>query len=145
MLFHAPGGHVIRVVLCTAAIVPTLLAACGEDAPVGEEQGESAPPQQEAPATITEADSGAEIRLPVGGETSLRLTSEYSWSQPTVRGESVTLTPVDYIQDPGFSEWIVTGKSPGEAVVAATGEPACAGQEGCDDAPREFQVTITVE
>lgn len=136
----------IRTVLCAAAIVSALLGACGgEDAPVGEGPAESAPPPQEAPATITEADSGATILLPVGGETSLRLTSEYTWSEPTVRGEAVTLTPVDYIRDPGFSEWIVTAQAPGEAVVAATGEPACAGQEGCDDAPRDFQVTITVE
>lgn len=136
----------IRTAVCVAALVPALLGACGgEDAPVGEGPGESTPPPQEAPAAITEADSGAEIALPAGGETNLRLTSEYVWSEPTVRGEAVTLTPVDYIQDPGFSEWIVTGASPGEAVVAATGEPACAGQEGCDDAPLEFQVTITVE
>lgn len=143
----------IRAVLCTAAIVPTLLAACGEDAPVSERPTESTPPQegstegtppQEAPETITEADSGVEIRLPLGGETSLRLTSEYTWTQPTVRGDAVTLAPVDYLRDPGFSEWIVTAQAPGEAVVASTGEPACAGQEGCADDLLEFHVTITV-
>ncbi len=136
----------IRAVLCTAALVPTLLGACGgEDPPTSEGTGEGAPSPQEAPRVITEADSGGEFRLAVGDETSLRLTSEYTWSEPTVRGDEVTLTRVDYIQDPGYSEWIVTAAAPGEAVVASTGEPACAGQEGCADEPLDFQVTISVE
>lgn len=135
----------IRAVLCTAALVPTLLGACGgEDAPTSEGPGESTPSPQEAPRVITGADSGGEFRLPVGGETSLRLTSEYTWSEPAVRGDAVTLARVDYLQDPGYSEWIVTAAAPGEAVVASTGEPACAGQEGCADEPLDFQVTITV-
>lgn len=133
-----------RAVLCTAALVPMLLGACGsEDPPTSEGAGEGTPPQ-EAPRVITEAESGGEFHLAVGGETSLRLTSEYTWSEPTVRGDTVSLTRVDYFDDPGYSEWIVTAAAPGEAVVASTGEPACAGQEECADEPLDFQVTITV-
>lgn len=134
----------IRTVVCAAAIVPALLGACGEDAPVDEGAGESAPAPKQAPLVVTEADSGAELRLPAGGETTLRLTSDYVWSEPAVRGEAVTLARVDYFRDPGFAEWVVMAQAPGRAVVSATGEPACAGQEGCPDAPLEFQVTIVV-
>lgn len=132
----------IRAVLCALAVVPALFGACGEE---GEEAGErGAPPAKEAPLQITEADNGATVELPAGGETNLRLSNEYLWSGPAVRGAAVTLAPVDYLQDPGFSEWVVMAQTPGEATIAATGEPACAGQEGCDDTPLAFQVTIVV-
>lgn len=93
---------------------------------------------------ITEADSGEEISLPVGGETNLRLSSEYVWSEPVVEGDAVTLARVDYLQDPGFSEWVVSGAAAGEASISAVGEPACAGEDGCPDEPLRFQVRITV-
>jgi hypothetical protein len=137
----------IRELCCTAALVPVLLGACGEDGSVGEGRGESttpAPPPQQAPKVITEDDSGATIMLPVGGETSLRLSSDYVWGEPAARGEVVTLTRVDYLRDPGFYEWLVTATAPGKTTIVASGEPACSGQEGCDDTPARFQVTITV-
>ncbi|HXV57217.1 MAG TPA: protease inhibitor I42 family protein [Gaiellaceae bacterium] len=124
------------------------LAGCGggeEPAPEAEpttqpvETG-AAPP----PAAITEADSGETVALPLGGETNLRLTSEYVWEEPVVAGDAVTLTRVDYVQDPGFREWVVTAAAPGEATITAQGEPACVGQDGCADAPLDFTVRITV-
>lgn len=135
----------IRAALCTLAVVPALFGACGEEGSVGEEAGESMPPPaKQAPLQITEADSGGTVELPVGGETNLRLSSDYVWSEPAVRGSVVALARVDYLQDPGFSEWVVMAQAPGEATIAATGEPACAGQEGCDETPLAFQVTIIV-
>jgi hypothetical protein len=137
----------IRELCCAAAIVPALFSACGEDAPVGEGGGESttpAPPPKQAPQVITEEDGGATVTLPVGGETNLRLSSEYVWGEPAVRGEAVRLTRVDYLQDPGFSEWVVMAVAPGKATIVAAGEPACSGQEGCDDTALVVEVTITV-
>jgi hypothetical protein len=137
--------------LVVLALLPALAAACG-----GEEAGPSAPetsttptetgepPPKQAPEAITEADSGGEVALPVGGETNLRLTSEYVWAEPVVEGAAVTLTRVDYIQDPGFREWVVTAAEAGEATISSTGEPACAGQDGCPDEPLHFEVRITV-
>ena len=137
----------IRELCCAAAIVPALFGACGEDAPVGEGGGESttpAPPPKEAPQVITEEDDGSTVMLPIGGETNLRLSSDYVWGEPVVRGEAVQVARVDYLQDPGFSEWVVTAVSPGKATLLAAGEPACSGQEGCDDRPLVVEVTIAV-
>lgn len=137
----------IRELCCAAAIVPALLGACGEDGQVGEGGGESttpAPSTEEAPQVLTEDDAGTSVQLPVGAETNLRLSNDYFWGEPGVRGEAVRLTRVDYIQDPGFSEWVVMAVAPGKATIVAAGEPACSGQEGCDDAPLVVEITISV-
>jgi hypothetical protein len=137
----------IRELCCAVAIVPALLGACGEDAPVGEQGGEStapAPPPTQAPQFITEEADGSTLMLPVGGETNLRLSSEYVWGEPLVRGEAVQVARVDYLQDPGFSEWVVTAVAPGKATLLAAGEPACSGQEGCDETALTVEVTIAV-
>jgi predicted secreted protein len=120
------------------------LEGCGEDAPREGGGTDQAPPPLEAPRTITEADGGESFTLAVGAETALRLSSEYVWSEPTVRGDAVELARVDYLQDPGFSEWLVRALQPGTTTIAAEGTPACAGQEGCADEPLGFQVRITV-
>jgi hypothetical protein len=122
-------------------IVPFLvvaLVACGGEDPVA---GDGA---TEPPDAITAADSGETYTLAPGDETSLRLSGEYEWEEPAVSGDAVELSPVDYFQDPGFSEWLVRAVRPGSAKISSTGMPACAGQHGCPDDPIEFQVTITV-
>lgn len=137
----------IRELCCAAAIVPALFGACGEDGSVGEGSGESttpAPPPQQAPQVITEEDNGTTVTLPVGSETNLRLPSDYVWGEPGVRGEAVQVARVDYLQDPGFSEWVVTAVAPGKATLLAAGEPACSGQEGCDETALVVEVTIAV-
>ena len=140
-------GHVLRVALLALALVP--LAACASDEasdPV-EQPGSTGGGQepQLSPQIITEADSGATFSLPVGAETTLRLSSDWVWEEPVVEGDAVSLAVVNYIQDPGFSEWVVLGDAPGEATISAEGRAACAGQDGCADGPQDFRVRITVE
>lgn len=140
----------IRVALFALALLPTFAACGGGDgaSPAGETaastRAQAEPPPRQPPQVITEADTGATFSLPTGGETSMRLSSEYVWSEPAVDGGAVQLVPVDYLQDPGFSEWVVQGVAPGTATIVATGTPACAGQDGCPDAPLRFEVRITV-
>jgi predicted secreted protein len=137
----------IRELCCAAALVPALFGACGDEGSGGEGGAESTTPTQppkQAPQVITEEDAGSTVTLPIGGETNLRLSSEYVWNEPGVRGEAVQLARVDYLRDPGFSEWVVTAVAPGKATILAAGEPACSGQEGCDDEALVVQVTISV-
>jgi predicted secreted protein len=139
---------VVRVAVLALVLLP--LAACsGDEAPGPAEEpspstSEPAPPRQ-SPQVLTEVDSGATIALPTGGETSLRLSSDWVWSEPVVDGDAVQLAPVNYLQDPGFSEWVVTAVGPGEATITSSGTAACAGQDGCAVGPQDFQVRITVE
>lgn len=145
-------GHsvpaVLRVALLALALIP--LAACADDdgsSPAGEPAGtsEPAPVPQQSPQVITEADAGATYVLSTGGETSLRLSSDWVWEEPVVDGDAGLLAPVNYMQDPGFSEWLVTAVGPGEATITSSGTAACAGQDGCADGPQDFRVRITVE
>jgi len=140
---------VIRVAVLALVLLP--LAACGGDeasSPSEEPSAstsEPAPPPRQSPQVLTEADSGARVALPTGGETSLRLSSEWIWDEPLVDGNAVQLAVVNYIQDPGFSEWIVMAVEPGEATITSSGTAACAGQDGCAVGPQDFQVKIIVE
>jgi hypothetical protein len=132
-------GQPVRAVTRLIPLVVLALVACGGD-------GDGAPgePPPPAPDAIDAADSGKTFELAVGAETSLRLSSEYSWEEPVLSGDTVELSPVDYLQDPGFTEWLVRAVRPGDAVISSEGTPACAGQHGCPDEPIEFRVTITV-
>jgi hypothetical protein len=101
----------------------------------------TAPP----PQTITEADNDASFTLSPGSGTSLRLSGQYVWSEPTLRGDAVELARVNYFQDPGFSEWAVLAVRPGRATIEARGNPQRADQEPSLDGPLRFEIEITVE
>jgi hypothetical protein len=137
--FRQPVGAVLRVF----PLVVLALAACGGNGPAPPEADTRSAPA-EAPEAITAADSGGSFTLAEGAEVPLRLSSEYVWGEPAVEGGAVELSRVDYLQDPGFSEWIVRGAEPGTATISSLGEPACAGEHGCPDEPVRFRVTITV-
>lgn len=134
---------VARLALSVVALL-SALGGCGDEPSQEAGSGESAPSPRAAPAVVTEADSGGSFLLSLGSETTLRLSGEYVWSEPRTTGGAVELVRVDYLQDPGFSEWVVEAVRPGTATVAATGRPACAGEEGCPEEPARFEVTMTV-
>lgn len=93
------------------------------------------------PDVLTQDDDGRQVTLQVGDEVPLRLDSAWSWSEPRSDGDVVTLSPVDYLVDPGFVEWLVGATSTGTATLTATGEPACADTSVCPPTT----VTLTVE
>jgi predicted secreted protein len=134
---------VTHLVLCVIALA-VLAGGCGEEAPREGGAEKTAPAPRAAPRTITEVDSGESFTLSRGSETRLRLSGDYVWSEPTVRGDAVELTRVDYLQDPGFSEWTIVAARPGTATIAARGTPDCAGEARCPDEPLRFQTEITV-
>ena len=90
---------------------------------------------------ITQADSGKTMRLKRGGEMSLRLSNRWLWSTPRASTNGVTLTPVEYLIDPGFREWMIVGRARGTVTIRAYGKPNCT---DCTRAPRHFRVTISV-
>jgi len=134
----------LRVVPLLLVVLAASAGCGGSDAPAPADTGSEAPEEEEAGDVITAADSGGSFTLAAGGETSLRLSSDYLWEDPVVEGDAVELSRVDYLQDPGFTEWLVRGVRPGAAAISALGTPACAGEDGCPDEPLRFRVTITV-
>lgn len=95
-----------------------------------------------APPILTDKDDGRSFSLPLGTETSLRLDSAWFWDEPAIAGDAVELTQVDYFTDPGFMEWIVTARQPGDAVLTATGEPNCDDSSQCP--PRSIDIRFRV-
>jgi hypothetical protein len=88
---------------------------------------------------ITQAQSGKTFRLGVGETARLRLSGNWSWTQPRASSKAIQLTPVDYFADPGFSEWIVGAHASGAFTITSTGKPGCA---ACGLSLRRFRVTI---
>lgn len=104
------------------------------------------PPEAPPDATslvLTEQDSGAEITLAVGQERALRLGGGWSWSEPVATGGAVTLSPVEYLVDPGYVEWSVAGTAPGSATVEVLGEPACGDTTVCPPTTVALVVDVT--
>lgn len=92
---------------------------------------------------LTEQDSGTRLTLGVGQERSLQLGSAWSWAVPVVDGESVTLTPVDFLVDPGYVEWLVTGTAAGTATLEVVGEPVCGDTTVCPPTTVTLEVEVT--
>jgi predicted secreted protein len=158
--------------LIVASVLSATMASCGGDGPSGESATspadvtaepsstgqtaeptpvESSTPRQDntmttspepAPAVVTQADDGRLISLTVGAEVPLRLESSWAWDRPTIGGDAVALTQVDYFADPGFMEWIVTALRPGDSNVVATGVPNCGDESQCP--PMEVHISFRV-
>jgi predicted secreted protein len=91
---------------------------------------------------LTEADDGTRVQLAVGEERPLQLTGLWTWDEPAVAGAGVALSPVDYLMDPGYREWMVTAVAAGTATITATGEPACGDESVCP--PRTVRIEVDV-
>lgn len=92
---------------------------------------------------LTEEDDGRRVGLGVGDEVALRLSNEWAWEQPRVEGAAIMLSPVDYLVDPGFVEWAVTGQEAGVAALTVEGEPACPDEASCP--PLTVELTFEVD
>ena len=70
-------------------------------------------------------DNGADVALHVGGTASVFLPASYTWEEPVVDGDAVTISRD--ISDAGSSSrsWTVTAQRAGTASVTLTGSPAC--------------------
>ncbi|MGJ7439967.1 hypothetical protein [Aquipuribacter sp. MA13-6] len=131
--------------------VPTEPDATGPDATGPDATGPDAtgPPGATTEPTgsvtgaLTEQDSGTRVDLAVGEELPLRLGSAWSWSEPVVDGAAVTLTPVDFLVDPGYVEWLVTGTAPGAATLEVVGEPVCGDTTVCPPTTVTLDVAVT--
>jgi hypothetical protein len=90
---------------------------------------------------ITPSQSGKTFHLAKGRTASLRLPGRWNWTAPTVSSKAIELTPVAFFRDPGYSEWTVTARGKGRAVVRSTGSPACV---HCTVGLRTLRVTLVV-
>src|SRR5258708_27968293 len=128
MMARGPGLLVSRsrrpLLLVLAAL---LLAGCGA---VASRPGGAAPSPSPA-VVLTEKDGGSTVQLTTGTQARLQLTNRYRWSDPRVTGGAVTLSPVAHAQDPGYREWAISIRGPGNATITAAGSPVCSPGTAC--------------
>src|SRR3954454_4132214 len=93
------------------------------------------------PPPVTQRSTGKTFRIAKGGTMTLRLSSRWQWTEPSVSTNAVELTPVEYFVDPGFREWTIDARKSGRARIRSLGRPHCS---TCALAPRDFAVTIVV-
>lgn len=148
---HSRGRQRARTVALVGVLVALAAAGCGSDEQVtgaqettvtqdddvspsttpADPEPSGQPDVTPAPAVLTQDDDGSRVSLAVGDEVALRLDGAWSWEDPTVDSDGVVLAPVNYFDDPGFVEWVVTGASPGTTTLRVRGEPACGDPTAC--------------
>jgi hypothetical protein len=99
----------------------------------------AATPPPLAPALITPTHAGKSFRLAKGRTVALRLPGGWAWSEPRPSTGAVQLTQLEFFVDPGYSEWLVEGRTQGTATIRSVGKAGCT-----DCGPRRFVVTIRV-
>jgi predicted secreted protein len=134
-----------------AIVVIGCISACAlteKEQPMSSDTPNSAPnsrPSLEPAVTVlTEADSGRTIDMRIGEEVLLRLSHNHTWSEPNADGQGVELAPVDYLVDPGFTEWRISATGAGTAVVTTSGTPECGESLPCPDPESTVHLEIRI-
>ncbi len=70
-----------------------------------------------APALVTARHAGRTFRLARGRDVELRLAP--GAQAEVVRGRAVSLGPIDFFVDPGYTAWTLTAERPGTTVLSA--------------------------
>jgi hypothetical protein len=117
-----------------------LLAGCGA---VASRPGSAAPSPSPA-VVLTEKDGGTTVQLSTGTQARLQLSNRYRWSDPQVSGGAVTLSPVAHAQDPGYREWAISTKGPGNATIRAAGSPVCSPGTACPMLVLAFSIKLVI-
>jgi hypothetical protein len=117
-----------------------LLAGCGA---VASRPGGAAPSPSPA-VVLTEKDGGTTVQLSTGTQARLQLSNRYRWSDPQVSGGAVTLSPVAHAQDPGYREWAISIKGPGNATITAAGAPVCSPGTACPMIMLAFSIKLVI-
>jgi hypothetical protein len=137
--------------LAAVLLILGALQACGDTEPDPVEQASQTPsPSPSSTPTPIDilriGDNGAEVALQVGGTATVFLPASYTWEEPVVDGDAVTIS--EDISDEGSPSrsWTVTAQRPGTASVTLTGSPACRSETPSCAAPdMSWTATFTVQ
>lgn len=94
---------------------------------------------------LTLADNGKTVPIAVGQSLSVRLGGPWLWREPVVDG-GIDVAQVNFLVDPGYSEWTVRGLQAGRATLQINGEANCPtqGDTVCILGPKFFALTFAV-
>jgi hypothetical protein len=95
---------------------------------------------------LTLADNGKTVPLAVGQSLSVRLGGPWLWTEPVVDGGAIDVAQVNFLVDPGYSEWTVRGLQAGRATLQINGEANCPteGDTVCILGAKFFALTFAV-
>lgn len=82
-------------------------------------------------------DNGADVSLAVGGTAIVFLPASYTWEEPVVDGDAVTISQDVSDEGSGSRSWTVTAQRAGSATVTLTGSPTCRSETPSCAAPDE--------
>ncbi len=128
--------------ICLIILLSTALAACGTSSVPS--SSTSPTPSTISSVLITERDSGDTFKFSLATQASLRLSNLYIWQVPRISGKAIALEPVQYIRDPGYTEWNIKVIAPGTAQISSSGSPNCGRGTPCPVTSRPFEVAIDV-
>lgn len=112
--------------------------------PAGTPSGSHTP--SSAHRVLTLADNGKTVPLAVGQSLSVRLGGPWLWTEPVVDGGAIDVAQVNFLVDPGYSEWTVQGLQAGRATLQINGEANCPteGDTVCILGAKFFALTFAV-
>jgi hypothetical protein len=95
---------------------------------------------------LTLADNGKTVALAVGQSLSVRLGGPWLWGEPVLDGGAIDVAQVNFLVDPGYSEWTVQGLQAGRATLQINGEANCPteGDTVCILGAKFFALTFAV-
>jgi len=95
---------------------------------------------------LTLADNGKTVVLAIGETVSVRLGGPWLWHDPAVDGGALDVAQVDFLVDPGYSEWAVRGAHAGRATLQILGKANCPaeGDTVCIIGDKVFALTFVV-
>ncbi len=123
-------------------LLSTALAGCGASSVPS--NSTSPIPSTIGSVVITARDSGETFKFSLATHASLRLSNLYVWQAPRISGTAIAFEPVQYIRDPGYTEWNIKVVAPGSAQISSSGSPNCRPGTPCPATSRPFEVAIVV-
>ncbi len=91
---------------------------------------------------ITEKDSGKSFSINKTTNAYLRLSNQFIWSKLELSTKSIQLVSVNYLLDPGFSEWVIQAIEVGKTIIRSSGAPNCSTPTRCSGESINFEVVI---
>ena len=84
------------------------------------------------------------MSLAVGESVSVQLGGPWLWQEPAVDGGAIDVVQVNFLVDPGYSEWAVRGQRAGQATLQIDGEANCPAGAVCIIGDKVFALTFVV-
>jgi len=114
------------VVAALAGMLACVLGGCAD---ATREPAATQPNASPEPVPVLRlGDDGARVTLDIDATATVSLPATYTWAEPLVDGDAVTVSQDVSDEGSGSRSWTVTGRAAGTATLTLTGSPTCASE-----------------